>query len=134
MVLKRGLVFFALVILLGLAVSLFVFFNAKDIAPLTLTIRLLALNGYIALSVAAIMTPFLKEVTLFFQKILHQNTPLFCCSWTITYHSTSNYSFCPNFKPNCFSAKFWVNLPLLFFRWHHSSSSHLCCVWNGIFA
>jgi DMSO/TMAO reductase YedYZ heme-binding membrane subunit len=68
MVLKRGLVFFALVILLGLAVSLFVFFSAKDIAPLTLTIRLLALNGYIALSVAAIMTPFLKEVTLFFKK------------------------------------------------------------------
>ena len=68
MVLKRELAFFALIIIFGLAVSLFVFFSAEDIAPLTLTIRLLALNGYIALSVAAIMTPFLKEVTLFFKK------------------------------------------------------------------
>ena len=36
--------------------------------PLTFAIRLLALNGYIALSIAAIMTLFLKEVTLFFKK------------------------------------------------------------------
>jgi hypothetical protein len=35
---------------------------------LSLTIRLLALNGYIALSIAAIMTPFIKEITLFFKK------------------------------------------------------------------
>jgi len=68
MVLKRELAFFALIIIFGLAVSLFVFFSAEDIAPLTLTIRLLSLNGYFILSVAAIMTPFLKEVTLFFKK------------------------------------------------------------------
>ena len=68
MVLKREVAFFALVVIFGLAISLFVFFSAEDIAPLTLTIRLLALNGYIALSIAAIMTPFLKEVTLFFKK------------------------------------------------------------------
>ncbi len=69
MVLKRELAFFALVIIFGLAISLFVFISAgKDISPLTLTIRLLALNGYLALSIAAIMTPFLKEVTLFFKK------------------------------------------------------------------
>jgi DMSO/TMAO reductase YedYZ heme-binding membrane subunit len=69
MILKREVAFFGLVIIFGLAVSLFVFYNAKeDIAPLTLTIRLLALNGYIALSIAAIMTAFLKEVTLFFKK------------------------------------------------------------------
>ena len=37
--------------------------NAMDAS-----IRLLALNGYIALSVAAILTPFIKEVTLFFKK------------------------------------------------------------------
>jgi predicted ferric reductase len=29
---------------------------------------LLALNGYVALSIAAILTPFIKEVTLFFKK------------------------------------------------------------------
>jgi len=69
MVLKREVAFFALIIIVGLAVSLSVFLSAEEnIAPLTLTIRLLALNGYLALSVAAIMTPFLKEVTLFFKK------------------------------------------------------------------
>ena len=69
MVLKREVAFFVLVIIFGLAISLFVFFSAdEEIAPLTLTIRLLALNGYFALSIAAIMTPFLKEVTLFFKK------------------------------------------------------------------
>lgn len=35
--------------------------------PLTLAIRLFALNGFIALSVAAVMTPFLREITLFFK-------------------------------------------------------------------
>ena len=35
---------------------------------MNITIRLLALNGYLALSVAAVMTPFLKEITLFFKK------------------------------------------------------------------
>ena len=69
MILKREVTFFALVIIFGFAISLFVFFSAEEnIAPLTLTIRVLSLNGYIALSIAAIMTPFLKEVTLFFKK------------------------------------------------------------------
>jgi DMSO/TMAO reductase YedYZ heme-binding membrane subunit len=69
MVLKRELACFALVIIFGLAISLFVFISAEEnISPLTLTIRVLALNGYLALSIAAIMTPFLKEVTLFFKK------------------------------------------------------------------
>ena len=67
MVLKREIGFFALIIIFGLAVSLFVF-SLGFIDPLTFTIRLLALNGYIALSIAAMMTPFLKEITLFFKK------------------------------------------------------------------
>jgi hypothetical protein len=36
--------------------------------PLDLAIQLLALNGFLALSIAAVMTTFLKEVTLFFKK------------------------------------------------------------------
>ena len=37
-------------------------------APFDLTIRLFALNGFLALSIAAMMSPFLKEITLFFKK------------------------------------------------------------------
>lgn len=51
----------------GLAISLYAFSTYQS-DPLTLTVRLLALNGYIAVSIAAIMTPFLKEITLFFKK------------------------------------------------------------------
>jgi len=67
MVLKRVAAFTALMILIALTVSLLAF-SLGVIDPLTLTIRLLALNGYIALSIAAIMSPFLKEITLFFKK------------------------------------------------------------------
>jgi methionine sulfoxide reductase heme-binding subunit len=67
MILKRELAFFAIIIIFGLSVSLFAF-SMGNSNLLNLTIRLLALNGYIALSIAAIMTPFLKEITLFFKK------------------------------------------------------------------
>jgi hypothetical protein len=67
MILKRGLAFFALVIIFGLAISLLAF-NMGNNDPFTLSVRLLALNGYIALSIAAMMSPFLKEITLFFKK------------------------------------------------------------------
>ena len=67
MVLKRTLAFFAAIIMFALAVSI-VAFSTSYIDPFDLTIRLLALNGFIALSVAAILTPFIKEVTLFFKK------------------------------------------------------------------
>lgn len=67
MILKKEIAFFGLVFLFGLGVSLIAYsFAPTD--PLTLTIRLLALNGYIAVSIAVIMTPFLKEITLFFKK------------------------------------------------------------------
>jgi hypothetical protein len=67
MILKRELAFFAIIIIFGLSVSLFAF-SMGNSNLLNLTIRLFALNGYIALSIAAIMTPFLKEITLFFKK------------------------------------------------------------------
>ncbi len=67
MILKRTLAFFFVVIFFALAISLLAL-NMDDSDPMVLAIRLLALNGYVALSIAAIMTPFLKEVTLFFKK------------------------------------------------------------------
>ncbi len=67
MILKRELAFFTAIIIFGLSVSLFAFTMGNS-NLLNLTIRLFALNGYIALSIAAIMTPFLKEITLFFKK------------------------------------------------------------------
>jgi hypothetical protein len=67
MILKKEITFFGLVFLFGLAVSLLAY-SISPTDPLTLTIRLLALNGYIAVSIAVIMTPFLKEITLFFKK------------------------------------------------------------------
>jgi len=67
MILKRELAFFAIIIIFGLSISLFAF-NMGHSSLLNLTLRLSALNGYIALSIAAIMTPFLMEITLFFKK------------------------------------------------------------------
>jgi predicted ferric reductase len=67
MVLRREVAFYALIILLALAISA-VALDIDDANALAVTIRLLALNGYLALSIAAILTAFLKEVTLFFKK------------------------------------------------------------------
>src|SRR5512140_918359 len=69
MILKKEIAFFGLFFLFGLAVSLLAY-SVMATDTITLTIRLLALNGYIAVSIAAIMTPFLKEITLFFKKSL----------------------------------------------------------------
>lgn len=67
MVLLRKAGFFLVVILFALAVSIGAFlFEYTD--PFDLSIRLFALNGFIALSIATIMTAFLKEITLFFKK------------------------------------------------------------------
>jgi DMSO/TMAO reductase YedYZ heme-binding membrane subunit len=68
MVLKKVLIFYILIFVLAVAVSLFALASDGYGDPLTLTIRLLALNGYIVVAVAAIITPFLKEITLFFKK------------------------------------------------------------------
>jgi hypothetical protein len=67
MILKREIGFFALIVSFGLAVSLLAI-SLGHSDTLTLSLRLFALNGYISLSVAVIMTPFLKEITLFFKK------------------------------------------------------------------
>jgi predicted ferric reductase len=67
MVLKRELAFFAVIISFALAISL-IALDMDTTNAMDASIRLLALNGYIALSVAAILTPFIKEVTLFFKK------------------------------------------------------------------
>jgi predicted ferric reductase len=67
MFLNRTVAFFAVTIFFALAISLLAF-NMDDSNAMNLTIRLLALNGYISLSIAAVMTPFLKEITLFFKR------------------------------------------------------------------
>lgn len=64
---KKGAVFASLVILFALAVSVFSYFVAYT-NPLAFSVRLFALNGFIALSIATIITPFIKEIALFFNK------------------------------------------------------------------
>lgn len=67
MVSRNEAAFFLAVVLFALAVSLIAYFlNAVN--PYNLAARLFALNGFIALSIASILTAFLKEVTLFFKK------------------------------------------------------------------
>jgi hypothetical protein len=52
MVLKRTIAFFAVILVFSFAVSM-VAFSTYYIGPFDLAIRLLALNGFVALSVAA---------------------------------------------------------------------------------
>jgi DMSO/TMAO reductase YedYZ heme-binding membrane subunit len=67
MVLAKKIGFFTIIILFSLAISIVAFlFEYTD--PFDFSIRLFALNGFIALSIATIMTPFLKEIILFFKK------------------------------------------------------------------
>lgn len=67
MVLRNELAFFVVVVLFALAISVIAFtFNASN--PYNLAVRLFALNGFISLAIASILTAFLKEVTLFFKK------------------------------------------------------------------
>jgi predicted ferric reductase len=67
MISRREAGFFAVIAVFALAVSTFAYSLGSG-TPLVLTMRLLALNGYIALAVAAIITAFLKEITLFLKK------------------------------------------------------------------
>jgi DMSO/TMAO reductase YedYZ heme-binding membrane subunit len=67
MVLKKELGFFAAIVVFALAISL-IAYSVDAANPWNLSVRLFALNGFIALSIAAIMTAFLKEITLFFKK------------------------------------------------------------------
>jgi len=67
MVLKKEITFFSLLVGFALAISL-IAFTLTSSNSYNLAIRLFALNGFIALSIATILTAFLKEVTLFFKK------------------------------------------------------------------
>jgi methionine sulfoxide reductase heme-binding subunit len=67
MVLKNEVVFFTCIMLFAIVFSL-IAFTVDGSNPWTLAVRLLALNGFIFLSIAAIMTAFLKEITLFLKK------------------------------------------------------------------
>lgn len=67
MVLRNEIAFFSVIIVFALAISALAF-TVDASKPFSLAVRLFALNGFIALSVASILSAFLKEVTLFFKK------------------------------------------------------------------
>jgi DMSO/TMAO reductase YedYZ heme-binding membrane subunit len=71
---KGGYILLSFTVLLALAISLIAYFYLYS-TPFNLSLRLLALNGFLLLSVATILVPFLKEtVSLFgasFLKIHH---------------------------------------------------------------
>ncbi len=64
---RKELAFFSIFIVFGAVVS-FAVYMIDSANPVNLAVRLFALNGFIALSVATIMAAFLKEITLFFKK------------------------------------------------------------------
>ncbi len=113
MILKREIVFFTIVIMFGLAISLFAY-SLGHSDPLTLTIRLLALNGYIALSIAAIMTPFLKEITLFFKKSFTKVHHYFAAAGLLLITLLPIAVFIQTFDPSIFLPNF-VSLYFFFF-------------------
>lgn len=67
MVLKKEVAFFAVIVVFALFISI-IAYSLSSSDPLLLFARLLALNGFIAVSIAAIITPFIKELTLFLKK------------------------------------------------------------------
>jgi DMSO/TMAO reductase YedYZ heme-binding membrane subunit len=64
---KGGYVFLGALIIFASAVSV-LSFSIASADPFELSVRLLALNGFLALSVATMMTPFLKEIRNAFNK------------------------------------------------------------------
>lgn len=64
---KKELAFFTLIVLFAVVISILAYTNFYS-NPFNLSVRLFALNGFIALSIAAILTAFLKEITLFLKK------------------------------------------------------------------
>lgn len=67
MVIRKDFLFIILTIIFAIAVSIVVFLIGYT-NPLRLSVRIFGLYGFIALSIAAIITPFLKEITLYFKK------------------------------------------------------------------
>lgn len=64
---RKDILFLTLVILFASAVSI-VAFLVSYTNPLRYSIRLFGLWGFTSLSIAVIITPFLKEITLYFKK------------------------------------------------------------------
>lgn len=64
---RKDLLFIVLIILFTLAVLVAVFLVGYT-TPLRFAIRLFGLYGFIAMSIAVIITPFLKEIMLYFKK------------------------------------------------------------------
>ena len=64
---KEGAIFITTIIIFAVAVSLIAFSFAYS-NPIGFSVRIFALTGFISLSTATIMTPFLKEITLLFKK------------------------------------------------------------------
>src|SRR5665647_1433794 len=67
MVRRKEIAFFSFLIVFALVIST-IAFTVNSSNPYNLSVRLFALNGFIALSIATMLTAFLKEVTLFFRK------------------------------------------------------------------
>jgi predicted ferric reductase len=61
------LAFFSLILLISLAISALAFF-IEFVNVFDFSVRLFALNGFLALSVATVTTAFLREITLFLKK------------------------------------------------------------------
>lgn len=64
---KAGYFFLACVVIFAVIISL-ISYSIAYAHAFELSVRLLALNGFIALSIAAIMTPFLREIRSIFNK------------------------------------------------------------------
>jgi len=64
---RKDMLFVTLVILFALAVSI-VAFLVSYTNPLRYSLRIFGLLGFASLSIAVIITPFLKEITLYFKK------------------------------------------------------------------
>ncbi len=67
MILKQEAVFFTLIFAFAIAMSIFSF-TLDSSEPLDNFVRLMAINGFISISIAAIITPFVKELTIAFKK------------------------------------------------------------------
>ena len=64
---RKDIVFLSIVLLFALSVSIVAFYVSYQ-NPIRYSIRIFGLLGFIALSIATILTAFLKEVTLYFKK------------------------------------------------------------------
>jgi hypothetical protein len=64
---RKGYVFLVCVIFFAIGVYVFSY-SVTYSHPFELSVRLFALNGFLILSIAAIMTPFLKEIKHHFNK------------------------------------------------------------------